>query len=325
MKGITKRTKLIASWLGIDRRHFFSKEVFPRYIFEIVHYRKMRLSTFRNGRRTLSEFMPWLFVRCTITGKFFAGLLINLYVVLSMTYSGVGLAQRLTDSPTKLKNLSENQTISVGKKEPVGGFRISSPFGWRVDPMTGQWAQHQGVDIAGKRGTPILAPAKGQVCLVTYQSNLGNLLEIDHGNGYVSRYGHLDSFAVKMGDWVREGEQIASLGSTGRASGPHLHYELRYRGKLVNPAIYPISVFEDKRQGATSSVSLCRSRVDHRRNNTRLTEPPKQFIKNDALKNRDIPSMSSRGDIDVDIIVNGTYVASSHAVAILRYWAGRFQ
>jgi murein DD-endopeptidase MepM/ murein hydrolase activator NlpD len=111
-------------------------------------------------------------------------------------------------------------------------------------------AQHQGVDIAGKRGSPILAPAKGQVCLATYQANLGNLLEIDHGNGYVSRYGHLDRFAVKEGDWVREGEQIASLGSTGRASGPHLHYELRYRGKLVNPAIYPISVFEDKGQGA---------------------------------------------------------------------------
>ena len=223
-------------------------------------------------------------MRCTITGKFFAGLLIRLYVPLFMTHSGVCPAQSLTEAPTKHNNFSENQAISTGNKEPIRSFPISSPFGWRIDPMTGLWAQHQGVDIAGKRGSPILAPAKGQVCLATYQANLGNLLEIDHGNGYVSRYGHLDRFAVKEGDWVREGEQIASLGSTGRASGPHLHYELRYRGKLVNPAIYPISVFEDKGQGATSSVSLCRSTVDHKRNNTLLTEPPKQFIKNDALK-----------------------------------------
>ena len=63
--------------------------------------------------------------------------------------------------------------------------------------MTGQWAQHQGVDIAGKRGSPILALAKGQVCLADYQANLGKLLDIDHGNGFVSRYGHLDRFAVK--------------------------------------------------------------------------------------------------------------------------------
>ena len=123
---------------------------------------------------------------------------------------------------------------------------------------------------------------------------------------------------------MREGEQIASLGSTGRASGPHLHYELRYRGKLVNPAIYPISVFEDKGQGATSSGSLCRSTVDHKRNNTLLTVPPKQFIKNDALKNRDIPSIISQGDIDADIINIGSYVSPSSAVAVLRYRAGRF-
>jgi murein DD-endopeptidase MepM/ murein hydrolase activator NlpD len=269
--------------------------------------------------------MPWRFVRCAITEKFLAGLLIRLYVPLFMTHSGVCPAQSLTDSPTKLKNLSENQTISVGKKEPIGSFRISSPFGWRVDPITGKWAQHQGVDIAGKRGTPILAPAKGQVCLATYQSNLVNLLEIDHGNGYVSRYGHLDRFAVKEGDWVREGEHIASLGSTGRAAGPHLHYELRYRGKLVNPAIYPISVFEDKGQGATSSVSLCRSTVDHKRNNTLLTEPPKQFIKNDALKNRDNPSITTQGNMASDIKSSSSYVAPCQAVAILRYRSGWFQ
>lgn len=91
---------------------------------------------------------------------------------------------------------------------------------------------------------------------------------------------------------MREGQQIASLGSTGRASGPHLHYELRYGGKLVNPAIYPISLFEDKGQGAAASVNLCRPTVDLRRNNTFLTGHPQQFIKNDGSENRDIQSIT---------------------------------
>ena len=233
---------------------------------------------------------------------------------------------QVVEEPTKLKNLSENQAMSVGKKELVGVFRISSPFGWRVDPMTGQWAQHQGVDIAGKRGSPILAPAKGQVCLATYQANLGNLLEIDHGNGYVSRYGHLDRFAVKEGDWVQEGEQIASLGSTGRASGPHLHYELRYRGKLVNPAIYPIKVFEGKGHGSSASATPCSApTIDRTLKNPIVMSDAKQRIKNEVPENRDIPSSTTQGNIVSDITSSSSYVAPSQAIAILRYRAGRFQ
>jgi hypothetical protein len=294
----------MAIFLCVDNRYFLVKGAFPMLVsFVASHFSKICISFLKTSKRALSKVISWLFGFCEVAGTICATCLMVFYIVLSMTYSDQGLAQSFAEAAApKPKPLPEKQAISVGNKEPIGSFRISSPFGWRIDPMTGLWAQHQGVDIAGKRGSPILAPAKGQVCLATYQANLGNLLEIDHGNGYVSRYGHLDRFAVKEGDWVREGEQIASLGRTGRASGPHLHYELRYRGKLVNPAIYPISVFEDKGQGATSSVSLCRSTVDHRRNNTRLTEPPKQFIKNDALKNRDIPRMISQGDRDAYII-----------------------
>jgi hypothetical protein len=243
-----------------------------------------------------------------------------------MTHSGVCLAQSLTDSPTKLKNLSEHKAISTGKKEPIGSFRISSPFGWRIDPMTGKWAQHQGVDIAGKRGSHILAPAQGQVCLATYQANLGNLLEIDHGNGYVSRYGHLDRFAVKEGDWVQEGEQIASLGSTGRASGPHLHYELRYRGTLVNPAIYPINVIEGKDQGTSASVTPCSApTIDRTLKNPTVMSNAKQRIKKEVPENRDIPSSTTQGNMASDITSSSSYVAPSQAIAILRYRAGRFQ
>lgn len=87
--------------------------------------------------------------------------------MLFMLLCGTVMSQSLTEGVAKPKNFSENQGISTCKKEPIGSFRISSPFGWRIDPMTGQWAQQQGVDIAGKRGSPMLAAAKGQVCLAT--------------------------------------------------------------------------------------------------------------------------------------------------------------
>jgi murein DD-endopeptidase MepM/ murein hydrolase activator NlpD len=122
--------------------------------------------------------------------------------------------------------------------------------------MTGRWALHQGV-YCWKKGSPILAPGEGRVCKTKKQANLGNLLEIDHGNGYVSSYGHLDRFAVKEGEWVQEGQLIAKLGSTGRSSGPHLHYELRYRGKMVNPAMHTYNIFENKWQLVPPSLIRC--------------------------------------------------------------------
>lgn len=223
------------------------------------------MSIFRNARRAPSNLMYYQPRYFGALRKIFVGLLMDCYLALSITLSGMGMAQNITENPTKPKGLSEGQVISASKNEPIESFRISSSFGLRVDPMTGNWAMHQGVDIAGKRGSPILAPAKGQVCKASYQANLGNLIEIDHGNGYVSRYGHLDSFAVKEGDWVLQGQQIARLGSTGRASGPHLHYELRHGGKLVNPSIYPIKVFEDNGQGITFNVMPCsESKVDRK-------------------------------------------------------------
>lgn len=197
MKCAVMRAKLIDSCLSVYRLYLFARDAFPRYFLYIITVSKMSLRFCKNDRRALSEFIPWRFVRCVITGEFFAGLLISFYVALFMTHSGMCLAQSFAEAAPKLMHLSENQAISVANKEPIGSFRISSPFGWGIDPMTGQCAQHQGVDIARKRGSPILAPPKGQVCLATYQANLGNLLEIDHGNGFVSRYGHLDRFAVK--------------------------------------------------------------------------------------------------------------------------------
>jgi murein DD-endopeptidase MepM/ murein hydrolase activator NlpD len=95
------------------------------------------------------------------------------------------------------------------------------------------------------------------VCKTSQQPSLGYLREIDHGNGYVSRYGPLDSFAVRAGDWVQEGQLIASLGSTGRSSGPHLHYELRYWGQLVNSAIHTMAILQTKGQHDPTLLTGC--------------------------------------------------------------------
>lgn len=169
----------------------------------------------------------------------------------------MGMAQNNVKVITQPKPFLENSTISGSNKQLLASFRITSPFGWRVDPMTVRWALYQGVDIAGKRGIPILAPAKGRVCKASQQANLGYLLEIDHGNGYVSSYGHPDGLAVREGDWVQEGQLIATLGNTGRSSGPHLHYELRYWGQLVNPAIHTMAILQTKGQHDPTLLTGC--------------------------------------------------------------------
>jgi len=119
-------------------------------------------------------------------GQVLIGLLRRLSIAVCMILSDTGIAQNSVKVTTQPKPFLENSTISGSNKQLSASFRITSPFGWRVDPMTGRWALHQGVDIAGKRGIPILAPAKGRVCKASQQANLGYLLTIDHGNGYVS-------------------------------------------------------------------------------------------------------------------------------------------
>ena len=189
-------------------------------------------------------------------GQFLTGLFGRFSIVVCMILSDSGMAQNNVKVTTQSKPILENSTISGSNQQLSASFRIS-PFGWRVDPMTGRWALHQGVDIAGKRGSPILAPAKGRVCKTSQEANLGYLLSIDHGNSYVSRYGHLEGFAVQEGDWVQEGQFIATLGNTGRSSGPHLHYELRYWGKLVNPAIHTMAILHTKGQLDPTLLTGC--------------------------------------------------------------------
>jgi murein DD-endopeptidase MepM/ murein hydrolase activator NlpD len=118
---------------------------------------------------------------------------------------------------------------------PAHGW-LSSPMGYRTDPVNGASGDfHPGLDIAGERGQPVYATAAGNVTFAARHGNYGNLLVIDHGYGLETRYGHLQSFSVKGGDQVKRGDVIGRVGSTGRATGTHLHYEVLANGTLLNP------------------------------------------------------------------------------------------
>jgi murein DD-endopeptidase MepM/ murein hydrolase activator NlpD len=118
---------------------------------------------------------------------------------------------------------------------PVHTGFYSSNFGWRVDPFTGQSAMHEGVDFVAKVGTPIYASAGGVVAYASLHPQYGNMVEIDHGNDIITRYAHASKLFVKVGQVVRRGEKIAEVGSTGRSTGAHLHFEVRYKGVAQNP------------------------------------------------------------------------------------------
>ncbi len=118
---------------------------------------------------------------------------------------------------------------------PVKVGYNASGFGRRVDPFTGRAARHDGVDFAAPAGTPIVAAAGGVVIAAQYHHQYGNMIDIDHGNNIVTRYAHAKRLHVKIGDIVRRGEHIADVGSTGRSTGAHLHFEVLVRGVPQNP------------------------------------------------------------------------------------------
>jgi murein DD-endopeptidase MepM/ murein hydrolase activator NlpD len=120
---------------------------------------------------------------------------------------------------------------------PVQGW-FSHGFGWRKDPFTGRRQFHRGIDIVADHGTPILATADGVVSRATRLSDYGKTLDLSHGHGYVTRYGHMSELLVRAGQQVRRGDVIGRVGSTGRSTGPHVHYEVFRDGRRVNPWRY---------------------------------------------------------------------------------------
>jgi len=152
----------------------------------------------------------------------------------------------------QLSRQMENRTDSLGilesqlfdakvKKKlmptipPVDGSYSASSFGWRIDPFNGMLAMHEGVDFVVDVGTPVFAAAGGVVSFAGTHPQYGYMVEIDHGNDFTTRYAHNSRLLVREGEVVQRGSKIAESGSTGRATGPHVHFEVRYRGVAQNP------------------------------------------------------------------------------------------
>ena len=143
--------------------------------------------------------------------------------------------KQLFTSWKKLDSLSSG-AIAVPSDKPVKTAAFTSGYGVRSDPFGGGAARHMGIDLAGPTGTPIYATADGVITESAWNSGgYGNLIKIDHGRGIETRYGHLSKLLVSAGTRVRRGQLIGHMGSTGRSTGSHLHYEVRIEGRAVNP------------------------------------------------------------------------------------------
>lgn len=165
--------------------------------------------------------------------------------------------ERSVETRTDLLGVLESQLFeqSVRKRliptmMPVSAPYNASGFGRRVDPFTGQWAMHEGVDFLAELGAPIVAAAGGIVVFAGFHPQYGYMVDIDHGNDLVTRYAHCSKLLVREGDVVQRGRKIAEVGSTGRSTGPHLHFEVRYRGVAQNPAKF----LESKSRSQTAST-----------------------------------------------------------------------
>ena len=128
--------------------------------------------------------------------------------------------------------------MAFPSRNPVPGGRKNSSFGNRFDPINGRGAFHSGIDFQARTGTPILASAGGRVVYSGYHREYGYMIEIDHGNGLSTRYAHCSRLYVKEGDLVTPSQRIAAVGSTGRSTGAHLHFEVLRNGVFVNPLSY---------------------------------------------------------------------------------------
>jgi murein DD-endopeptidase MepM/ murein hydrolase activator NlpD len=135
----------------------------------------------------------------------------------------------------KTDAIQSQGAIAVPSSKPVMSATYTSGFGVRSDPFRGSAAMHAGIDLAAPQGTPIYATADGVVDRAEWSGGYGNMVEIDHGKGLQTRFGHLSRILVHPGDRVVRGQEIALMGSTGRSTGSHLHYEVRIDGHAVNP------------------------------------------------------------------------------------------
>ena len=183
--------------------------------------------------------------------------------------------ERLTNQRVDLMTVLESRLFDqhIRKKmipthAPVTGV-VGSNYGWRVDPISGQSALHTGLDFPSATGTPILAAAGGVVVTQEYHAAYGNMIEVDHGNQLITRYAHASRTLVKQGDIVKRGQKIAEVGSTGRSTGPHLHFEVLVQGVFQDP-----QKFLTAGENAPPNVSAPQVAVVQPRGSPALTATP---------------------------------------------------
>jgi murein DD-endopeptidase MepM/ murein hydrolase activator NlpD len=148
------------------------------------------------------------------------------------------LAGQRADAMTVMESRLFEQKIKkmmVPTQAPVHDANLGSTFGWRIDPITGRSALHTGLDFPAETGTPIYSAAGGMVVTQEFHFQYGNMIEIDHGNNLITRYAHASKVLVKKGDLIKRGQKIAEVGTSGRSTGPHLHFEVLVQGVPQDP------------------------------------------------------------------------------------------
>ena len=135
----------------------------------------------------------------------------------------------------RLLELRRYEAESSVAGRPIARGWLSSPYGPRVDPIHGRVATHKGIDFAGRLGDPVLAVAAGVITFTGHRPGFGRTVEITHGNGFVTRYAHCDEMRVALGEVVRKGDEIATIGNSGRSTGPHVHFEVLRNGRQTDP------------------------------------------------------------------------------------------
>lgn len=174
--------------------------------------------------------------------------------VLSLEQRLAARADHLAVLDFRLSDLVASHQLTPSRM-PIEGYRYrSSSFGPRFDPINRRRAFHEGIDFAAPRGTPIYAAAGGVVLTAKYLRGYGNTVEIDHGDRLVTRYAHASRLLVKPGQVIKRGQQVATVGSTGRSTGPHLHFEVRVDGQAADPRLYLA--------GAANPLSQALARAD---------------------------------------------------------------
>jgi murein DD-endopeptidase MepM/ murein hydrolase activator NlpD len=151
-------------------------------------------------------------------------------------------------------NPTERSIVSIPSRMPLAGAVLTSSYGMRTHPVLGGTRKHSGIDLAAPTGTPVYATADGVISKADWYSSYGLYISVEHGASLQTRYAHLSRLAVAAGDTVKKGDLIGYVGSTGRSTGPHLHYEVRVDGVAVNPIPYMMS--DERRFAANQSSEL---------------------------------------------------------------------